>query len=59
MHPEKPEFESQLDPVLNTAIVLKMYEKHNNKYTKPNVWFQGKVENLSFFTNCFLSFIIK
>ena len=31
MHPEKPEFESQPDPVLNTEIVLKMCEKLNKK----------------------------
>ena len=30
MRPEKPEFESQSDPVLNTVIVLKICQNLNN-----------------------------
>ena len=31
MHPEKPDFESQPDPVLNIVIVTKMCENTNKK----------------------------
>ena len=37
MHPEKPDFESQPDPVLNIVIVTKMCENPNKKIFRNNI----------------------